>query len=280
VPDASPLDELASALVDGEATEAEQARAAEPEIADRVETFRTVSHRVGAPVMPSPDAARERAVLAALAAADEADAADVVTTMRRPRRVPPWLATAAAVLAAVAGFGLLVAALDGSSDDDADSAAEAPAEEEGLATEAEAEGGGSAADAGAETATTPLVPDTTIPGESEEAASEDETFSDAGPTAGGAAALARDLGSFPDVTALEDALRADAAATQDTDDAGADRAAVPCGDVIVGERLALLATAVLADQPVTVAVVPDDNGATRYVVLDQSTCREVAAGPL
>jgi hypothetical protein len=42
----------------------------------------------------------------------------------------------------------------------------------------------------------------------------------------------------------------------------------------------LLATAVLADQPVTVAVVPDDNGATRYVVLDQSTCREVAAGPL
>lgn len=62
-------DELVSAYLDGEATEAERARIeADPELRSRVETFRLVSSAVATPPVMPDSAAREAAIAAALGA--------------------------------------------------------------------------------------------------------------------------------------------------------------------------------------------------------------------
>lgn len=259
VPDVDPLDEVASALIDGEATDAERARAAEPEVVARMATFEAVVRRMALPVEPPTAAQRERAVLAALVAADEPDRADeeIVSLAARRGRPPTWLPAVAAVVVVLAGFGLYVAAA-GTSSDSEDSATAGPV------TDAAAEaGGGAFGGAGVD---------------------EEATFE--APSAGSSAegAPPNDLGDLADLDALEDAARAYAApfeAARDTD-AGTTQtlAVVPCQE-FVGEPLVVAATARLEGRAVTVAVLGRaGEGGLTYVVLDQVTCQQVAAGDL
>jgi hypothetical protein len=123
-------DELATALVDGEATPEEQARLADdPALAARVEQLRAVRAMVGATPEPPPAEAREQAIRAALAEAALAEAATSAPVAAgagsgpaagSPPPLPPvdldarrnrrraWLpAAAAAAVALVLGFGAL-----------------------------------------------------------------------------------------------------------------------------------------------------------------------------
>ncbi len=241
VPAADPVDELASALVDGEALGAERARADEPAVAARVAAFEAVAARVGAPVDPPDDLARERAIRAALAAHSPA---------RARRRPPAWLPAAAAVAVVVVGLGLLVAAI-GPSDDDAAETAATLAEGGDEATTLEdsdgsAGAGGSTAAPGAE-----------------------------------ALARALFLGDHPDAASLEATLHSAARMTGagQAADSAAGSGGVPCADRADAD-VVLTATAVLAGEAVTVLVRETPAGIRSYVALAAATCALVAEGDL
>ena len=115
---ADPLDELASAYIDGEASPAEVARVdADPELQARVAGLRTVAAAVAQPVHPSRAEVRDAAIAAALAAApartartEPIEVTDLarVRDRRRHGRTRPWaLSVAAAVLVALAAIPLL-----------------------------------------------------------------------------------------------------------------------------------------------------------------------------
>jgi hypothetical protein len=153
LPDATEPEELASAILDGEATAAEQARAGEPEVAAALARLRGVAAAVGA-TGPVDELARERAIALALdawgteaataAAAGAAGASgDELARRRQARRGVRLVGVAAAVVAALAVGGIALTSGDDDTDTSADVAAEAPA-----ATEA----AGSAGD-GAESGT-------------------------------------------------------------------------------------------------------------------------------
>jgi hypothetical protein len=114
-------DEVASALVDGEATVEEQALlAADPALAARVEALRAAAARAAAPVAPVPGPVRESAIRAALAAYDGERRAVATTELdaARERRATSagWargrgvrvLSIAAAVLLALVAVPLLL----------------------------------------------------------------------------------------------------------------------------------------------------------------------------
>jgi hypothetical protein len=129
--DHDPLDDLASAHLDGTTSPDEAAQvAADPALLARVETLRAVRAAVGA--MPPVDPARrDAAITAALAAFDEAgrdepsDRRSSVTSLTevRARRGPPArmlrLVGAAAVVLLLAALVPLLAQLGGSHDDQA-----------------------------------------------------------------------------------------------------------------------------------------------------------------
>jgi hypothetical protein len=267
VPDADPLDELASALLDGEAGDEELARADEPDVAARVAAFEAVARQVGAPVAPAPDADRDAAIAAALRAATPAVAATVpsldAARERRAqrRRLPQWLPGVAAAVLAVRGLGLLVTALpdgdggeDQASSDLEESAAEDTATEEGgdagtFAEEDDAGAGGTG-------------------GESESA-----------PTAD----MAAPLGDFDDVVSLEAELRALASSGDGADEqesaseqASAGREALARCQVGVDRVVRQTWSARFQGRDVAVAVFDDDS----YVVVDVATCEELIAGVL
>jgi hypothetical protein len=134
--DPDPLDELASAHLDGATTPEEAERvAADPELQARVEALRAV--RVALTAMPLVDAQRrEHAIAAALAAFDEADATGggvapvrsltPVAGRRRGPSAQAWRAIgAAAAVAVLAALVPLLASLSSSSDDSADTASRA-----------------------------------------------------------------------------------------------------------------------------------------------------------
>src|SRR5690606_3802603 len=85
VPPPDPLDERASAVVDGEASPGEDTRSTDPQLAERVATFRHVAAQVGAPVPPPPAAHTAAAIAAALAAGAPAGATDELARRRRRR---------------------------------------------------------------------------------------------------------------------------------------------------------------------------------------------------
>lgn len=143
VPPAGELDELASALLDGVATPAEAARAADPDVAARLRSFTRVRDAVAAPVPPVDDDARERGIAAALAAWDAGDdlTARRADRERRVRRSIDWarpLGIAAAVLAALAVGGLAIRGIDREDDDSGDAATAALEEQEATADGADA----------------------------------------------------------------------------------------------------------------------------------------------
>jgi hypothetical protein len=249
VPDADPLDELASAIVDGEAGDVEESD--DPALAERVARFRAVAELVATPVAPPSAADRDRIIAAALAAAAGGAGGEVVPFRRR--RLPVWLPAAAAVAVLVAGIGLLLRT--GGDSDDADEAAtaDAPAAREAETFEESAGEGSAGGDAGA--------PASTVA----------ETAGGAGTGAATEMVALADLGDHDTVASLEDALLSLATSSEDSAEGPAPAPGLPCSEQFDPD--AELYTARLAGQPVVVAV-----SGTTYVAVDQATCAQVASG--
>ncbi|HKA83247.1 MAG TPA: hypothetical protein VKD21_05265 [Acidimicrobiales bacterium] len=282
-------DDLASALLDGLLSDDEAAAARrDPAVAARLAELAAVRDAVRRqPRSPDP-AARERGLAAALAAYDSPDEADLagggaVSPMRSARAARPaaprtdtpwrphggarrrWL-TAAAVVLAVVGVGILARNLDSGGDDDTSTAA----------SESSSEGGESnaAADAGGGT-------DQTAPPSDGQLA-----IVDLGDV-GSPAALAQRAAAM--VAAGSSDASAGAAGGQAESGQGTAQAARPrsaaCGDDAQAERLAaggepvvLRGRATLDGQPVDVWVV-GASGDERVVAVDAS-CAVVVDQPL
>jgi hypothetical protein len=114
--DPTPDDELVSAYLDGEATPAERAVVeGDPRLLARVSELRAVATAVGAPVSPA-DAARDRLIAQALAAAPPvAPVVSLDAARRRRQRIGVTIASVAAALVALLALPVLLD--DGSSDD-------------------------------------------------------------------------------------------------------------------------------------------------------------------
>ena len=158
-PTPDPDDELASAVLDGEATAEERARAdADPRLQARVEALASVRDALAAPV-PVPDATRDELIAAALSALDPPVVAPVVSFRQSERRhrVMQTL-SAAAVVVLVAAIGVALSrSLDNNSADLANDVLSESASSEGVAaptadgvTESGATAGGAADLGGAE----------------------------------------------------------------------------------------------------------------------------------
>jgi hypothetical protein len=261
-----PLDELASAHLDGATTPEEAARiAADPALQARVEELREARDAVRAAAVAPVDAAqRNAAVAAALAAFHEADATHPsatapVTSLAEvaARRRTPGLALrvlgAAAVLVLVA---LLVPLLAGQDDDAAETA-----------DRASEELGDSVADA-ADDGSAPAQPE----GDSE---SEASGGADAPTTTFGATSDRLGyLGSFEDIDALAAAVASGELALQPT--ASEDASSLPCVEArqaaFDSSRVVLAAGAAVAGEPVEVAVLNGEDGARTMTVLRADSC--------
>ena len=278
VPDADPLDELASAIVDGEADGAEAARAGEPVVAARVDACRAVAELVATPVPPLPDDERERVLAGALAAAEARVDDNVVAMKGRRRRPPVWLPAAAAVAVAVAGFGLLVAALDsGTEGSDEAATADADATLEQAETFDDAAGG---AGSGGESTAAAEAP-------APAGASADRALDDLGELDGVdalEAQLTERSARFAPATTVTVAEEGEGE-SEDGGDAttgtGGSQASfgAPCADGF-GTSLVAVFTARLDGRPVTVGLFEDPGEPYRYIVVDQASCEQVAAGEL
>lgn len=111
-------DELVSAYLDGEATEAERARVeADPELRARVETFRAISSAVATPPLMPDAAAREAAIAAALGASATSSKVTSLAPVqeRRSRFAGPRAAvlSAAAVILVLFLGGAIIAGIGG-----------------------------------------------------------------------------------------------------------------------------------------------------------------------
>lgn len=266
------LDELASALLDGELSDADAAAArARPDVVARAAAMEDARRALrDLPVPPHAD--RDRAVAAALAAFDDelpgGTGSRPAALGPPPRRAQRWLAAAAAAAALAGLAGLAVAtAGDGDDHDMAGSAEEATAGDD--SADASGEGGGG--------------PD--------ESAAEEAPRADAEADDQLAAAEAGDLGTFASADALVDHVTAllaqdgGAASEAPADpDTGADTAfRQACADDPPPPLAGALATvlggrAVLDQQPVEVWVVDTADG-RRLVAIDD-TCATVVDQPL
>jgi hypothetical protein len=257
------LDELVSAYLDGEATPDERARVeADPELLARVAVFRQLGEAIaGKP--PAIDEPRRQQMIGRALAETPAPLAPVRSlTARRLERVGP-IAAAAALIAALIGFGTWVV---GSQDNDAGDASSSGVASP-LRTAADAFGPEAAtAGAGGNTALDSGKSATTVASGGSGAAA---------PTAGRVSA---DLGAFTDEAALRQALvtarNLSSAATPTTtiasgsQSAEADAAVTACGlaDAVRAPDTTSY-TAELRGRRVTVIV----TGA-RAEVVDNATC--------
>jgi len=119
-----PDDDLVSAVLDDEATEAERARvAADPVLSARLAEFADTAERVGEPVAGQAEDVRDRAIAAAVAERHRRD--EVVVAMRRTHRQhnQHLLAVAAAALVVLLAAGFLVAQLGDGDRNSGDTAA-------------------------------------------------------------------------------------------------------------------------------------------------------------
>jgi hypothetical protein len=283
LPDATEPEELASAILDGEATAAEQARAGEPEVAAALARLRGVAAAVGT-AGPIDELARERAIALALdawgteaATATAAGAAgapgDELARRRQARRGVRLVGVAAAVVAALAVGGIALTSGDDDTDTSADVAAEAPAATEaaGSAGDGAESGAGGTATQSATLALTDLGAFDDLDdlvafasGEATErtAVEEGEAFDDDG-VAGDAASEGLDE---PVLDAADPAPTAGAAAPSCTPPPP------PGGDPVV------VSTATLEGRPVTVVVAGTGDDAVVQVV-DAQTCELRYEGP-
>lgn len=275
------LDALASDHLDGHTTEAEAARiAADPVLAARVASLEAARAALRAEV-PVDGAARTAAIAAALDAFDAAGVQERSTGLapvtmpaggRAPSRRALQLVAIAAALVLLALAVPLLSSLDRSDDDDGDEAATALDAD----TFGEAEAGGDL-----ESSAPPA------PSVAEDSA-----------TDGAAQAYNADspveLGAFPDVDALRDAVRAAAPAptsravpsTTAADDPGragtADESlsASPCAEEVAARAPTFSARATVEGRDVLALVQVTAAGTAELVVLDAATCSVVTSRPL
>ena len=266
-----PLDELASALLDDAAGPDDAARAAEPAVAARRAAFEEVRAAIRAEA-PHPTAqGREAAIAAALAAADQADGSVVALDARRAGR-SRWARAVGVAAAVVLAAALVPTLLDGGEGSDDQTASDQPARERTTALEDHA----ADEDAG---------------GDASAAAPAPEAAGGTGGGGGTASALSTeltlvDLGVHPDLASLLDAVRRQVAApSPDSPVAVPSPETSHCldgaihADQIQPGFIVLAAAAVLADRPVTVAVVDNEvpQPERRIVVLDPAAgCAELA----
>lgn len=260
VPQVGPDEELASALLDGEATDAEARRAGEPDVVRAVGAYAEVAGLVGRKVEPATAAARETAIAAALAAFDRGQTDEPVVTdelaARRSRaRVSGWLGAVAAALVVLAGLGLLAGL---AADDDESSSNETAA---------------SATDETAAASAPTTFATTAAP--SGDAA--EESTSAAGGTATGAAYL----GDYADLDALFTAARADPVARQEaaTDASGlavpmpaSAFAALPCAPEAEETGASVLGTATVDGAAASVLLETSADGTRSIIVLAEPDC--------
>lgn len=272
--DLSPADlEAVSAHLDGEATPEESARVAgDPDLQDAVVRLRAVRDRLA--VADPPEAVAESRLAAALAAFDSGPSVAPVVHLAAERerrwyhRLPLGAVAAALLAAAVVGA---ITQIEVDSGDDtatgADSAGEASSTEETMAADAPAGvGGGAGADA-LETDDSPASTPSAA-GAALEFATVDELADHVTRELGSGAARSQQLeeaeGDAPDATPE------DGAGDEDSgfDDAGCDPVSAAG---IEGAPLVAMLSAVLDGRGVT-AVVVDDAGDRRLVVVDDATC--------
>jgi hypothetical protein len=246
-----PLDELASAILDGEAALEEQARAGEPAIAERLARFRRVAAALGEPVDVT-DAQRDAAVRAALAAFGARDGAPAdELAARRRASARRWLPAAAAVLVVAGAIGLIAVTGDDDRDPDVVAAQLETDEESGEDLS------GGAGDGAADRAT------------QNEALAEDSTGA-IGPSPLAAAIPGRDLGPRATIDDLVAAVAAYSPYSDSftVDDSDATTSTTPsCTPQRDGEVL-LRATATVDGEPLHVFVVatPDGNRLLAYSI--------------
>jgi hypothetical protein len=273
VPEVTPLDELASALLDGEATIEERARADDPEITARVARFGEVASVVGSEVEPPTDAERDAAIAAALDAWDEQVSGagrprvdELAERRDRSRRMLRLVGVAAAALAVVGLGAALVDRLPDGGDDDA-----------GVAVEAS---GGEAEGSDEATAETEAADDS---GAAEAPATE------SGPQTGEFTVDGDDLGRFEELDDLlfESAARLAAGAGSDAGaalepDAAVLEAALACAPTALPTEQTVSALggatvlrATLDTREVLVFALPTADG-PRVVVVDAETCEVLA----
>lgn len=284
VPDATAEEALAAAILDGEATAAERARADEPAVAAALAAQRRVAEAVAA-APPVDDAGRGRSIAAALAAWDadgrSAGAAPVDDLARRraqrATRLLPALGAAAAVVVALVLGGLAIRGNGGDADQTASGDAFDATVEEGDdgAESGAAAGGGSGA---VDDRTTTLAAEVAF-GSYEDL---DGLLAEVDRTAALARAALRDLDAFEEAAGSPPSATAGAAEGQASvgdSSGGAPVAestcvapALPEGTYVTG------GPAVLDGRPVAVTVVDGPEG-TVVQVVDVSTCEVVYEGP-
>jgi hypothetical protein len=271
VPEVTPLDELASALLDGEAAAEEQGRTDDPEVAARMARFAEVAAIVGRePVAASP-AEADQAISAALDAWDTPGSGptarpELDELADRRRRRARTLRVAGVAAAAIAVIGLGVTVID--PQDSADQTASDTATSDEDTGQSTAGGGDDAAEEDTAEATAPAA--------------------DAAGAGASEFAVEADLGRFED---LDDLVRAGAAARHAagesdgaplTTDAQAQISIATCAEAALSglndvafTRPFTVQTATLSRREVVVLTSTTPDG-PRVVVLDAGDCELLA----
>lgn len=265
-----PLDELASAHLDGATSPDEAARVAtDPELAARVERLAAAREALRAAVDEPADAARrDAAIAAALSAFAEVDQATGATAVAvplvRPHRSRPRTRTlqVIGIAAAAVALALTVPLLDRLGSDDRDDTASSSFDATGGSLGPSLESGDGAGGGVADSASG---------------------------LSGFDAATAPDLGAFADLAALHGEVRAQVAgqkvssttapvpATAAADGESAPERNQTCAPASAG--VVYVARATLDGQPVTVVVRDDGAGQRTLVVLD-AACATLSEAPL
>lgn len=232
-----PLDDLASAHLDGATTPEEAARVqAEPELGARVEALRAVRTALAA-TAPADGGRREQAIAAALTAYDDERTVTPLTAVVSRRRGPAqrsWrVVGAAAAAAALVALVPLVASLSSKSDDSADTAASKSSTMEDSPT-AQLPSAAVDAEAGLQASST------TMP-----------------------ARLHLTLGSFPSDEALVDAIPPTAADATPSEAFGDGLDSNPCVATLLARLVpspleVIVATATVAGEPVVLVITIDE----------------------
>jgi hypothetical protein len=266
-----PLDELASAHLDGATSPDEAAQVAtDPELAARVERLAGAREALRATVDEPVDVARRDAAIAAALSAygeaeDAAGAPAVAVPLVRPHRSRPRTRTLQliGIAAAVVALALTVPLLDRLGSDDRDDTASSSFDVTASSVTPSLESGGGAGGGAADSASG---------------------------LSGFDAATAPDLGAFADLDALRGEVRAQVAGQKASSTTAPSPGTAAVGGESAPERnqtcapastgtVVYLARATLDGQPVTVVVRDDPAGQRTLVVLD-AACATLSEAPL